>query len=363
MAFDLLDGDDHGQHDDRADQSVGDQCHEHGDRAGGDRTDDGDERSEEDQHCHGDDQRDSEERGTDADADRVDGGDEDLDPHVLHEGRPPFQSGTRGDGAGRDRQQAHHPLEDVLSVIEEEERREQADSHAGEEGAHRRGGLQGSSEKLAAVVLEEVRRGLDRFVDIARDRRGIDAEGTRGQPSADPGHTGDDLFDEVGHSGIDLLTDEAEESEDDDDESDESDRCGPSARNALLVQPSGQRSEQCGQQQSDEHGQHDAGDLRQEPQSHTDRHEDDDRPPRPRGSEFEARSHIRFGLGFDSAECDLLRTDRLRRGHFGFGLGLLRGSASAPERLPGPSESVLRLLLIVFAHAPTIVVDALTKVQ
>src|SRR5699024_9487212 len=159
---------------------------------GGDSADDRDEGGQEHEQGHGNDQRNPEEGGADTDADGVDGGDEDLHAHVLDECGPAPLRGTGGHRTRRDRQQLHHPTEDVLSVVEEEERREQAHGHTGEEGADRGGGLQGTAEELAAVVLEEVRGGTDAFVDIPRDRRGVDAEGAGGQPAADSRHTGDD---------------------------------------------------------------------------------------------------------------------------------------------------------------------------
>src|SRR5699024_1886425 len=105
-----------------------------------------------------------------------------------------------------------------------------------------------------------------------------------------------------------------------------------------------------------------AGDLRQQPQGNADGDEDDERSPRPRRGELESGRHIGRGLGLDATESDLLGTDVARL----LGLGLRPGAGgltSSSECFPRPTETVRGMLVIVFGHGSTIVVDAVTKVQ
>src|SRR5699024_3978302 len=104
------------------------------------------------------------------------------------------------------------------------------------------------------------------------------------------------------------------------------------------------------------------GDLRQQPQGHADGDEDDERPPGPGRCELEYGRHIGRGLGLDPTESDLLGADVARLLGLGFRPGA-GGLASSSECFPRPTETVRGMLLIVFGHDSTIVVDALTKVQ
>ena len=152
MAFELLDGDDQAERDQRVDQSLGDQCDDHREEAGDDRTDERDERAEKDQRRQRQRQRHAHDRQAGADADRVDERDQERRAHIADQRMEACPAGVANAVPHVRREDLRDERADVAPAVQQEDQREQHQQCARDDLGHGARRRQRPAGQLGLVV-------------------------------------------------------------------------------------------------------------------------------------------------------------------------------------------------------------------